>query len=84
MLFAWLMKPCIRQHNNYTFFYSILFFFKEININSYKPLIIKRIDLMLSKWEDLQKLKAVMPVDVHSCYDNFPRDKTFKTRKSKA
>lgn len=55
----------------------------EININSYKSLYLKPIDLTLSAWEDLQKLKTVMPVDVHSFYNNLPRKKTFKTRNSK-
>jgi len=50
---------------------------KEININSYKPLYLKPIDLTLSKWEDLQKLKAVMPVDVHSFYNSLPHKKNF-------
>jgi len=56
---------------------------QEININSYKPLYLKPIDLTLSKWEDLQKLKAVMPVDVHPFYNNLPHKKTFKNRNSK-
>lgn len=55
----------------------------EININSYKPLYLKPIDLTLSKWEDLQKLKSVMPVDVHPFYNNLPHKKPFKTRDSK-
>lgn len=37
----------------------------EININSYKPLYLKPINLTFSKWGDLQKHKAVMSVDVH-------------------
>lgn len=55
----------------------------EININSYKSLYLKPIDLTLLKWGDLQKLKAVMPVDVHSFYNSLPHKKTFKTRNSK-
>lgn len=54
-----------------------------IKIKSYKQLYKKPIDLSLSKWEDLQKLKAVLPVDVHSFYDNLPHKKTFKTRINK-
>lgn len=51
----------------------------EININSYKPLYKKEIDLTLSKWEDLQKLKTVIPVDLHYFYDNLHNKKLFKT-----
>jgi len=51
--------------------------YPEININSYKPLYLKPIDLTLSKWEDLQKLISVMLVDVHPFYNNLPHKKNF-------
>jgi len=52
-------------------------------LRNFLQFLVKSIDLTLSKWEDLQKLKAVMPVDIHPFYNNLPHKKTFETRNSK-
>jgi len=35
--------------------------------------------LSFSKWSDLQKLKIVLPRDVHDFYDNLPHKHDLKT-----
>lgn len=45
-----------------------------------KKLYNERIPLTISKWNDLQKLKTVLPRDVHYFYDNLPQLKNLKKR----
>lgn len=48
-----------------------------------QPLYPRPLKLTRSKWNDLQKLKKVLPVDVHSFYDQLPYESVFKERKQK-
>lgn len=47
------------------------------------PLYIGPLKLTKTKWNDLQKLKKVLPVDVHPFYDTLPYESAFKERKQK-
>ncbi|KAL5246401.1 hypothetical protein ACI65C_013809 [Semiaphis heraclei] len=48
----------------------------------YKPLYKKPLNLSLSKWNDLQKLKPVLPIDTHSFYDTLLHCNELKTKKA--
>ncbi|XP_060848375.1 uncharacterized membrane protein-like [Rhopalosiphum padi] len=55
---------------------------KTIDLSINTPCLYNsRIPITLSKWIDLQKLKTVLPTDVHDYYDNIPHLKTYKERK---
>lgn len=49
----------------------------------FQPLYKKSLNLSLSKWNDLQKLKKVLPIDTHSFYDTLSHHNELKTRKGK-
>ncbi|CAI6355942.1 unnamed protein product [Macrosiphum euphorbiae] len=56
---------------------------KIIDFNKEAPnLYQSRNVLTLSKWNDLQKLKGVLPRDVHDFYDNLPHEQQLKARKT--
>jgi len=48
-----------------------------------QPLYTGPLKLIRSKWDDLQKLKEVLPVDVPPFYDQLPYESVFKERKRK-
>lgn len=49
-----------------------------------QPLYRGPLKLTRSKWNDLQKLKKVLPVDVHPFYDTLPYESSlFKEKKQK-
>jgi len=53
---------------------------KKVDITKEMPRLYQnRKVLSFSKWSDLQKLKIVLPRDVHDFYDNLPHKHELKT-----
>ena len=43
-------------------------------IAEYPRLFLAQLKITNRKWSDIQELKAVIPADCHSFYDNLPHD----------